>query len=233
VAARWPLQSAKASRFAKLARHYTSPYQILCEGDGDEGFLKALRAAHNLPDFEITCVAADGGFREKLESFEIPVDRGIVRKILVVADNDATPDRTFRMRQKDIRRCRVYPVPERPRQVRHSDRASMAVVMLPGDNEAGNLETLLLRAIRASHPEIVQCCEAYCECTLSGQADDWPRGRRDKMLLRSILSARIKDDPNASLAYIWNKPDNPIGIGAEEFGWVAEFIGEFFGQTHL
>lgn len=211
-----------------MAREYKRHYQVLCEGDGDDKFIQALAKAHDLPEFEVTCFASGGGFEAKLASFEIPVNRGVIKKIVIVADNDTDPSASFQVIKKGIERCKIYPVPKRPRHIRGSEHASVAVLMLPGDDEHGNLETLFLKNVRVKHPELVTCAEAFCACERAGVADDWTKGQRDKMLLRSILSARIKDDPNSSLGFIWGKPDLPMDIGSDEFKWIADFMREFF-----
>lgn len=210
------------------ARVYTEPFQVLCEGNGDSGFVEALGAAYDLPKFEVTCVSEAGGFEDKLRSFEIFIDRGVIRKVLILADADDDPERALVKIRTQIRRVRIYPVPNGPRAIRGSTRASVAIVQLPGDYEIGNLETLFLRAIEAERADLIACARTFAACQLAGGEDGWRKGQRDKMLLRSILAATLEDDPNSSLNYIWGKTGLPMNIRCNEFRWVADFISEFF-----
>lgn len=211
-----------------MARQITSPFQVLCEGDGDDGFITALRKARGLPSFDVTCVSEGGGFEDTLKALEFAVDRGQVRKVLILADNDADPTKSFDAVKRALGRARIYPVPKRPLQVRNSGRVATGVVMLPGSDERGNLETLLLRSVVRAEPDLVRCAENFAACSLNGGQDPWTKGQRDKMLLRSVLSARIRRDPNCSLAYVWGKEGCPIDPSDESFAWIADFVGELF-----
>jgi hypothetical protein len=102
------------------------------------------------------------------------------------------------------------------------DRLEIAVALhVPYQALKSSIFTLALK-------DLLQCARTFCGCELSGRADAWTKGQRDKMLLRSILSARIQDDPNSSLSYIWGQSGSPRDINSNEFPWAAEFIREFF-----
>lgn len=207
---------------------YTRPFQILCEGDGDEAFLKALRAQYNLPDFQCTCVAQNKAFLGKLKAFEPLIDRGVIRKILLVADTDDDPKKSFARIQKDIEKVGFLPKVAAPLETGGSTKAAAAVVMVPGIKEPGNLETLFLKAVKNKRPELLKCAEAFSTCQLNGAADTWKKGERDKMLLRSVIAASIQDNPNSSLNYIWTKPDVPMNIDDAEFKFISDFMQKFF-----
>lgn len=205
-----------------MPRELTSPNHILCEGEGDSGFLTALARHHNVPGFETTLIA-DGGFESKLGALQPIIDRGVIRRVLLVADNDSNPHASVQAIQQAMRR-KHYPVPGQPLQVRGGDDFKVGIVMLPGTDVVGNLESLLLRDVRTRHAPLIACAEAFAACELNGQPDNWSRGHRDKMLLRSAIAARVENDPNCSLSFIWSKAQRPVQIDSNEFTWVADFM---------
>ena len=206
----------------------TCPFQVLCEGDGDEGFLKALGAAHSLPSFNIRKVSSEGNFKATLKGLNLFVERGEVTRVLLVADNDLDPQSSFQKLQTAIRQCGKYPVPKEPMKIRGGS-VKTAVLMLPGTGTVGNLETLLLRGVAAKAPELLACTQEFVRCT-TGASDDWPKGQRDKMLLTSVVAASVKSNPGCSLSYLWNKDGCPIDISCDDFKWIADFLRDFFRE---
>lgn len=203
-------------------------FQVLCEGESDQAFLSALAKAYALPAFDSSCYASDNdGCAKKLREFEVDIDRGVIQKILVIADNDADPTKAFKAVRKQIKKAKRF---KRPTSVLAPQGANptMAVMMLPFAGKPGNLETLLLQSAEVRHPGIVQCVRDFATCSLAGKEDDWGISQRSKMLFHSVVAATMREAPNTSLRYMWGEPNAPVTATDPEFKWVAEFIASFF-----
>ncbi len=210
----------------------SSSNQVIGESEADGAFLKAVAAAHGVPEFDFTAPkGADGralgkdAFKKHLIAFKFLIQHGSVERIVVVGDNDDSHADSLADVRRAIRDAGGYPTPAAaPLQVAQAGKLRVGIVMLPGTNQNGCLETLLLRANRAVGPPPA-CLGTWTTC--SGFPTH-PTNNYDKFVVRSVLAASVKSEPNISLQRMWQKTDNPIKAHDPAFEWVAAFLHQMF-----
>ena len=218
---------------------FTLPRLIICEGPSDEAFFRALIAARPLPEFCIrhtgeSNVEGSGGisrFGDLLKS--IPSWNGFYQltDIILVADNDLTPQENFDNVCEQISSVgpygvppQQYPVPSRPLKT-IAGLHNITVLMVPSENEPGVLETLCLTAAVAAAPDITACTEKFANCT---NADEWENPNNlTKMKLRSLLTAQSERNPLVGLGMVWNQNPGLIPLNHEVFDPIVDFLGGF------
>jgi hypothetical protein len=207
----------------------TSPRVLLCEGSGDKNFFAELIAKRGLPDFYITHpregIDPGGrpGFSSRLRGLRLQHGFDAVRGIIIASDNDDDQRGKFREVHNLIHDA-LFRAPNRDYMFVAGPPA-IAVMMIP-QNECGQLETLCLRAIENTNSTEFQCARQYGQCMGINQA--WSQGKREKAMLRALISHICKRDPNTSLSYLWH--DNRETVFSVEhncFTPIADFLGSF------
>ena len=175
--------------------------QLLVEGNDARNFFEALVAHMALAGVQVQNFGGVTQLRRFLSAFvNIPRFQevgsiGIVRdaelrdaeRAAAEPRQDGTQDdqatRAFQSVQDSLRHV-ALPVPERPCQPT-GERRSVNVLILPGDNRPGMLETLLCETFSGAPME--QCVDALLQCAeASGQAVQ----RRDKARAHAWLATR-------------------------------------------
>ena len=146
--------------------------------------------------------------------------------ILVVADNDTTPERNFASVQEQLRSAHYgvmeqkYDVPNAP--LNKSDGTpSIAIMMMPENGKIGKLETLCLAAAQDAAPMISNCVNAFANCA---NTLEWPSPTLDEMKLRSLLGARHKRNPSIGLGKVWSEDPELIPLDNHCFDGVVSFL---------
>jgi hypothetical protein len=208
-----------------------SPNQVIGESEADGAFIRAVAAAHNVPDFEFTAPKGEDGrslgkdgFKKHLLAMSLFTQRGLVERIVIVGDNDTDHARALADVRKSIREAKAYPTPVPPLQAANGNGLRVGIIMLPGIGENGCLESLLMKANRLSGPSAA-CLDAWIACSAF---PTHPRNPFDKFQIRSILAAAIVGEPNVSIERMWQKSDNPINADDPAFSWIADFLAEMF-----
>jgi hypothetical protein len=215
--------------FAVDQESISSSRVLLCEGSGDKNFFQELIRLRNLPGFYVTHprdkIDAGGrsGFAQRLRGLRLQPGFEGVRGLVVASDNDRDPNASFEQVRTLIHDAE-FKAPNHPYVVAAGDPV-VSVMMVPAGNEAGQLETLCLRAIHDAWPEQFQCAESYAECA---GISAWSVGKRERAKLRALVSHICKKDPNSSLTHLWHDSrelviplDNPC------FDSIANFLGGF------
>src|SRR3990167_1593071 len=212
------------------------PYLILCEGGNDYAFFKALLRIRNIPDFQIAFPEypdqhSDGrnGIGTLLGGLIVKDGFSNLQGIIVTSDNDDDQNASFRLIQDQIRQAGKYNVPARPFEVtKIKDLPSLIVLMLPWNDEPGNLETLCLRSACDKWPQLAACLEVYCQCS---DVPTWTLTKQSKMRLRCLITATCKQDPNTSLSHIWERQEQfHIPLDHQCFDNIAKFLKNFATQ---
>lgn len=208
------------------------PRLILCEGQGDESFIKHLIKERKLPGFDVyfphgpyTETGGVNGFKEMLEGF--CTFRGFrnLKGILILSDNDDNPVNAFSLVSQVISSAEGYKAPSQPFEVVRKDGVPpLVVVMLPWRDQPGNLETLCLISCYESHPTIRACLDEYVTCT---GVNTWELTKQSKMKMRCMLSSTCNSDPNTSLVHAWNRGENLIPLNHQCFDQIADFLRRF------
>jgi hypothetical protein len=149
-----------------------------------------------------------------------------VRGLLVVTDNNESAASSF----KEVRKCLLearLPAPDRLEVCSRDTKSGMGVVVLtwPRSDTQGSLETMCLEAMRRCSPNIAECVDTFSVCT---GVDKWRKSKRQKALVRFMISAQCEKDPNTSLVYVWSggRPEI-IPVSDPAFDSVAEFLSDF------
>jgi hypothetical protein len=198
---------------------------ILSEGEGDTAFLRSLFAVRNIQGFDLADVGGKGGFKNALDGL---LDRtGFKRKVktlVLVADNDETPDASC----KDIVKQIPVELPRPPYSLysaRRPDCPNVVVAMLPfsevGESSKGCLETILLKAAVHHLPEQAGCARGYRDGL---KVENWPASSKAKLELRCLLSGAWRDDPVAALQYCLAPERNLIPFDHAAFDDIAYFF---------
>jgi hypothetical protein len=210
----------------------TEPKLIICEGPSDVAFLRALMKHRRMPD---CCIRHTGDSDDSSCGGIDKFDRALlgmrswrgfsnITDILLVADNDLSPDANFQNVRAQIERANYYEIPDGPLQKKGTN-PSITVLMIPRTGESGNLESLCLEAAVAANNDLATHVDEFArqsgvssweEITLIG-----------KMKLRSLMSVRCKPDPFVTLGRIWAMDPNIIPLGHATFADVGSVLDEF------
>lgn len=173
------------------------------------------------PDEETTGGFGKDAFEAYLKALRPRQGFRNLRDLIVVGDNDIDPSKSFPNIQKALSAA-GYPVPEAPWSTAGGQALRVSVVMLPGKDEPGNLDTYLLRAVD-KHP-LNPCFAAYWECCRTGEL---PVTKASKVKLTTIVAASCKENPSCSLVWVWSERGNPIDLDHPSFDSLVEFLGPF------
>lgn len=202
----------------------TETFLIVGEGGGDASLIRNLCADRAIAGFQIE----DAGGSSKFQAFVdgLSTRRGIdqLRALIIVADCDESPDASFSEIRKQLKAAKL-PTPDNPFTfAQRHDCFAVYVLMLPFQGVAatkGALETVLLPSAEAHLSNHVPCLDHWCAClNLSGLS----QSHRDKVRLRSLLTAANPEDPNVGLQWAISPTRNLIPLGHSCFDELANLI---------
>ena len=183
---------------------------ILCEGIADVRVIENLLRVRGITGFQVHLPkggSSDTGGWTKFGRWlrEIVVDPSFpkIRKFVVVADCDERPAARFRDIQGELRAAGWCGIPSAPLEV--AQRAGVPdinVIMLPWPNQAGNLETLCLRAIYAKWPRLRWPLSCFVWLT---PARSWGISKQSKSRIACLLSTTCASKPEATLHTLWQE----------------------------
>ncbi|PWU05592.1 MAG: hypothetical protein C5B51_14100 [Terriglobia bacterium] len=202
----------------------TSEYLIVGEGGGDSALIKYLCENRQITYFQIE----DSGGSSKFESYitGLRSRRGFdkLKLLVIVADCDDGADVAFNNIRRQLRNADL-PYPNGPRSfARRPDRPATFVIMLPFNGNqslTGSIETLLLPAAKAHHPNHIWCLEQWRDC-VDAQAQS--AAHRDKMQLRALLAAIHPSDPNISLQWALRPQADLIPLSHQSLDALADVL---------
>ena len=205
---------------------------ILCEGAHDVAFFERLLGVHGISNYRIAAPEDPGGvpgFGRALRAIATGTEYNIVERILIVADNDENPKDQLRVVQEEIRKSgHRYGVPDRSRRLTNSEEGLPAVeiLMLPKTCVPGCLETLLLDPIYAQAQQVKPALDKYCGVT---GIDSWGPSKSAKARLRIMVASLNRQNPDLSLAWIWNERRTAalIPLTGSEFVKLASYLKQF------
>jgi hypothetical protein len=208
-----------AAKFAN--KTFTEPLFFLCEGNADCAFVRAALAhrgktsgysIRSMSHQDLNTGAWIPGGVDNLGSALSAYRQTTgfdpnVKHVVVVIDNDADPAANFaKARTQVLSTATAFKpslgVPNQPHVRANGNQGDVAVTILtvPWIGLTGNLEKLLLPALRRARPQVAACADTYEGCALiAGWASDT---KKDKMRVRTILAA-WEDDPEIGIGKIW------------------------------
>ena len=201
---------------------------VVGEGKGDLAFLKYLCQHRNLTDFQLEEAGGTGKFPIYLQGLSSRSNFDSLQRLLVVADNDDTPDESFKRIRGYLKKADL-PFPQEPLKIKrnHPDGLGTAVMMLPFKSATGSvkgcLESLLILAINDHKPEVKKCVDSYYDC-VSG---NWTKFKEDKFRVRCSIAAMWPEDPNFGLQFALDPAKNMIPLSHSSFDEVVDFLKKF------
>jgi hypothetical protein len=221
---------------------------VICEGPADKAFLKKLAIVRGLPHFDCPWpadrdvdseapikafnLAGKDKFGVVLDALEGQIiqnpEEKKIKGVVFVADAGDDPSQTFRSLADKIRQVKKWGVPDNPYTVKQSSSGipSVAIILVPPDNQPGGLETLCVDFFREKRPEIFGCMEAYLKCGSISVAT-WNAEKQAKAKFQCLIAATNKDDPNKSLRHIFtSQSQGIIDLRASCFDAIAQKFKE-------
>ena len=220
---------------------FDSPYLVVCEGRADAAFFNRLFRERNIGNFQIdiplihgrngTTSAGNTCFGEYLKAVrtEFQLNPNSVRAIILATDCDTDPTESFVKVQRQIQNANAvegtpkYGVPATPTILTASENGlpGICIVMLPGSNEAGELESLCKQPAIESSPATNKCIDQALACASIAETA--------KLRLRLSLALSNPGEPNISIGRIWEQDSLqeliPVKHGA--FDPIANFFSTF------
>ncbi len=204
---------------------------LLCEGPEDKAFFERLIRIRTLPRFrirdtggKISKAAGNTRFGFALKAMKLERE---VKNILIVADNDEAPNKSFSNVCTQIRDAYdSEKMPSRPLE-KVSNNPSIMVLMLPWQGELGCLETLCEEAARTANATIAGHVDHFA--AMIG-ADNWDKQtRKSKMWLRTMLAATCERDPFVSLGNVFRNHRNQYLIPLDHpyFDRVSDVLSQY------
>jgi hypothetical protein len=208
-----------------------SPYVIVCEGFQDSGLICALLRQLNITNCDVTypkkrrdgANGKDAIFKVLEVVSQQKVGGESLRGIAVVRDADEDPEASFK------ETAAGFPAPYvAPKEGFTIEQAKYrtGIFLIPGKGKRGTLEHLLLDAVAAKNPPVVECVNKLETC--ASWRIDWSSNKNAKMKMHSVVASFCKDDPGCSLGFIWSKKaDNPMDIASPVFKELEDFLRAF------
>ena len=179
----------------------TSPIQLLVEGNDQRNFFEAFIEHLSLDNIQIQ----NFGGVDQLRGFLLalvnaPGFRETVQSVGIVRDAETSAQAAFQSVQSSLGNAGL-PVPNRPED-RAGSSPAVTVLILPGDNSPGMLETLLCQSFTGTPEEA--CINAFFDC------------------VQAIPAVSISNPDKArAYAYLTTKPNphHSVGMAAKQSHW--------------
>ncbi|MEH2546363.1 hypothetical protein V1283_003008 [Bradyrhizobium sp. AZCC 2262] len=205
------------------------PRLLLCEGPEDCFFFHRLIEQRRLPDFHIWDAQGNRNFAGALRAYRIEYPRTFAQfgRILIVADNDDTPEVNFqavRVQVEQVFGAGSAPTASR---VRTTGKPSIAIMMMPWDKREGHLERLCLDSAHWADRINGEKTDHYLATVL---ADKWrSESRFGKAWLRANLAVRCASDPFIPLGKVFREPKHYhlVPVAHNSFKPIADYLTDF------
>lgn len=149
----------------------------------------------------------------------------MLRGLLVIVDADDSPQRAFDTACSALRFAQ-YPIPGSAFAFMDENGVRTAIYLIPGENETGTLEHLLLRAAFDSSDNSEPCIDSFLDCV--GKAPDNEPNTLAKMKMSALVAAAFPSNPWATAGPLLQSGRNEIvPIDSIHFKHLAEFLAEF------
>lgn len=163
--------------------------QLLVEGRDPEGFCEELIKHLTLKNVQIQNFGGVNQLRTFLPAFTKMSGFSGVTKVGIVRDAEENATDAFKSVQGCLERAGLS-IPNKPEQP-FGSQPEIAVMILPGGNRSGMLETLLCETF--GEEDVHSCIDGFFECVEALQIDVH---RPDKARVRAYLAT--KPEPNVS-----------------------------------
>lgn len=185
---------------------------LLVEGYDEEGFIGALLTKMGIEDIEIRNAKGKTNINSALGAISLQPDFEELVSVGVIRDADADAAAAFASVLHGLSTY-GYPTPEQPQALKSRGTLSASVFILPGNGEAGMLETLVWRSIVGEQVAVevdafLERCRAVLPPDNGEPRPDGPAGWRQP---KSTDKARV-----LSLLATMLEPQSRMGIAAQK-----------------
>ena len=210
---------------------YQHPRLILCEGPEDVCFFRALIEDRNIQHCHLDHTGLSrndrGGnskFGSKLRALKFNRTFRVIERILLVADSDDDPVAAFANVRAQVEAAGL-PAPAAVG-VSTESNPSIRIITMP-HSAAGHLETCLIDAASATNPTITAFAQNFVDNVTTSA--EWTGPRRDKLMLRSLVSAGWPRDPGINLAPLFQdiQARRRIPLNHQSFNPLAAILSDF------
>lgn len=182
------------------AAEIKSAIQLLVEGNDSRNFFEAFIEHLSLANIQIQNFGGIYELRGFLRALVNAPDFQTVQSIGIVRDAETSAERAFQSVQSSLERAKL-PMPDSPAE-RTDTSPAVTVLILPGDNRQGMLETLLCESFADDLVE--ECIDGFFKCV--GSLPDVSIERSDKARAHAYLTTK----PN---------PHFSVGVAAKNDYW--------------
>lgn len=215
-----------------------SPFIVACEGFGDVCLVEKLLELKEIDNCRVGCpsrtgVGGDGkDYLDKyLSAIALAADNDAVpmlRGLLVIIDADDSPQKAFDLACAALRFAE-YPIPDSPFAPINENGFKVAVYLIPGVNEDGTLEHLLLRSAFGSFNKSEACIDSFMNCV--GKVPPNQPNVLAKMRMSAFVAASFPSNPWATPGLLLQSSKNDIvPIDSPQFKHLADFLAEFCAE---
>jgi hypothetical protein len=220
----------------KLTSFNERPWLLLCEGEGDKRLLEQLISIRGIPDeFQIRFPDRAGektGGRSKFGSWlalqwaGAEAFRKNVKGILIMSDNDDSPEKSFEELQQALRASDGFPIPATElTPARNSGRPPLVIIMVPPGGKPGSLETLCLEAAFSKWPSIKAPVDTFASAT---PIKGWNQGKTAKAKLQAVIASTCEGRPEAGFVGHWmERADYHLPVSHTAFDDLDKFLRGF------
>jgi len=213
---------------------FNKPWLIACEGPGDKNILDRLVGRAGLGDHfdvrfpgrELGCGSGRGAIPVWLDlSYSTsPTFRENVKAILVIADNDDDPQKSFDELIAGFRKSKDLKlgIPTVAKEVAKAAGFPTFVILMVPDGREGAIESLCLEALFSKHA-IQNEVESYVAAT---PATGWGPTKQSKARLQAAFAGTFESRPEVGLANM-HADDHPLPVNHASFNEIVEFLLKF------
>jgi hypothetical protein len=211
------------------------PRLLICEGSDDFFFFQHLIEEWKLPRFHIQHSGGRdprGGiskFGAAIRAFRTQRTHIYkqLKNIVIVADNDDSPQENFEYVCKQIESVFGYGTAPTAPLDKSNTNPPVTVLMIPGTGVEGHLEKLCQETARNADKNIAKSVDDFMALIHS---DKWPsESRKAKAWLRTNLAARCENDPFVSLGEVFSESryKKLIPLNHNSFDQIIDFLKSF------
>lgn len=200
---------------------------MICEGPDDVGFFQRLIAERQLQNFIILDARGNSGFARELSKFKLErsADYRQIKSIVLVADNDETPNENFGLVCRQVEEVFGPNTAPTAPMLKTVAVPSISILMIPWTNENGSLESFCIEAASSTKP-LVNGDWTTDYLKRSG-AENWANETRyGKAWIRSNLAIRHDKEPDIWLGSLFrdDKSHHLIPLKHKSFKRVADYL---------
>ena len=194
-------------------RQLASSIQLLVEGNDQRNFFGGLVEHMELPDFQIRNFSGVDELDNFLNLMVKMPGFHAVKMLGVVRDAETSAGGAFQSVQSSLRNAGL-PVPDRPGE-RAGAAPAVNVLILPGEQSSGMLETLLCRTF--ANTAVDRCIDDFFKCfEEAGVRIQNPDKARARAFLATRPSPQVSVGVAAKKGY-WGNLDHDVFRGIRQF----------------